>query len=66
MQIKLEIPVEPERMAEWCRNIDGTCPLGSLAKCPFRPQEGPDVCLSVTPKMWRAVAIPEENKHDAV
>lgn len=37
MQIKLEIPVEPERLAEWCRNIDGACPLGPFARCPLGP-----------------------------
>ena len=62
MQIRLEITASQERLAEWCRNIDGTCPLGPLAKCPFRPPEGPDVCLSVTPEMWQAVALPEEIK----
>lgn len=62
MQIKLEIPVEPERLAEWCRNIDGHCPLGPLARCPLQ-KDVPDgltsVCLTVTPEMWQAVALPE-------
>ena len=69
MLVRVKIPVSAKMLAEWCRNIDGACPLGPIARCPFQTDvsEGQiEECKEVTPEMWEALALPEEEEHDAL
>ena len=60
--ISVRLAYDSETLARWCRNPDQDCPLGRASCCPFCHYLfiATSICRTVTPEMWKAVALAKE------
>ena len=61
-KISVRLVYGSETLAKWCNDPKRGCPLGDAVCCPFCffLMRATSICRTVTPEMWKAVALAKE------